>query len=261
MVFQAYSCSPFSRLHSIKARLFSTHKTPNSITIVSVYVDDIIITGNNSHLISQLKAHLHSTFSIKDLGRLSFFLGIEASYSTHGIILTRCKFSQELIRASSFEDLKPHITPLPLNYKMSTTASPPLSNPIIYRTLVGKLKFPTHTHPDLSYSVQALSQHMQHPYESHLQALKHTLGYLSTIIGQGVLLAADDTLTLQAYSDSNWAACPNTCRSITGFVLLLGRSPISWKSKKQATISKSSSEVEYRSMANASAEVVWVVRL
>ena len=72
---------------------------------------------------------------------------------------------------------------------------------------------------------------------------------------------AIDRLTLTAYSDSDWAACPNTRRSVTGYVLLLGKSPVSWKSKKQSTLSKSSSEAEYRAMASASSETTWLVRL
>lgn len=92
-------------------------------------------------------------------------------------------------------------------------------NPTFYRSLVGKLNFLTHTRPDLSYSVQALSQHMQRPTLAHFDALKHTLGYVSATVGQGILLSASPQLTLQAYSDSDWGACPDTRRSI------------SWKSK------------------------------
>lgn len=238
-----------------------THKTSTSITIVAVYVDDMTITGDNPQLISQLKAHLHATFSIKDLGRLHFFLGLEASYSDQGIILTQCKFTHELLRDAAFPDIKPHVTPLPLHYKMSTSDSPLLPDPTPYRCLICKLNFLTNTRPNLSYSVQSLSQHMQQPRVCHLEALKHTLGYISHTLGQGILLTATDHITLQAYSDSDWVFCLDTRRSISGFVLLLGRSPISWKSKKQATVSKSSSEAEYRSMATASAEVVWVIRL
>ena len=84
----------------------------------------MIITGDNPHLISQLKAHLHATFSIKDLGPLNFFFGIEASYCDKGIILTQFKFSHELLRDAAFTDIKPHVTPLPLNFKMSSHESP-----------------------------------------------------------------------------------------------------------------------------------------
>lgn len=145
-----------------------THKTPTSITIVAVYVDDMIITGDNPQLISQLKSHSHHAFSIKDLGRLHFFLGHEASYCDTGIVLTQCKFSHELLCDTGFSDLKHHVTPVPLNAKITTTDSPILTNPTDYRSIVGKLNFLTNTRPDLSYFVQSFSQHMQRPRECHL---------------------------------------------------------------------------------------------
>ncbi|XP_021761303.1 uncharacterized protein LOC110726145 [Chenopodium quinoa] len=99
-------------------------------------------------------------------------------------------------------------------------------------SLVGKLNFLTSTRPDLSYTVQALSQFMSEPRTSHLAALQHTLRYAAGTEGQGILLKASDQLKLEAFSDSNWGACVDTRRSITGYLLLLGNSPISWKSKK-----------------------------
>lgn len=106
-----------------------------------------------------------------------------------------------------------------------------------------------------------LSQFLQSPREPHYEALLHTLRYVRTTIGQGILLKASDTLTLQAFSDSDWAACPDTRRYVTCYVLLLGSSPVTWKSKKQSIVSRSSSESEYRAMASAASEVVWTVRL
>lgn len=102
---------------------------------------------------------------------------------------------------------------------------------------------------------------MQAPSTLHSDALVHTLNYLHSTARQGILLKATDKLSLQAFSDSDWASCPTSRRSITGYILLLGGSPISWKSKKQLTVSKSSSEAEYRALAAASSEVTWVVRL
>ena len=95
----------------------------------------------------------------------------------------------------------------------------------------------------------------------HLQALHHTLRYIQGTIGQGILFKATDQLSLQAYFNSDWAACSFSRRSITGHLILFGQSPISWKSKKQGTISRSSSEVEYRAMSQVATEVTWLVRL
>lgn len=129
------------------------HKSHDSITIVVVYVDDIVVTGNNPKVISRLKSHLHHAFSIKDLGPLSFFLGLELTYSQSGIIVTQQKFSKELLRDSGIVVLKPHVTLLSLNHKLSSHDSTVLANPTLYRSLVGKLNFLTHTRLDISYSV------------------------------------------------------------------------------------------------------------
>ncbi|WOG86546.1 hypothetical protein DCAR_0205758 [Daucus carota subsp. sativus] len=102
---------------------------------------------------------------------------------------------------------------------------------------------------------------MHAPRTSHWSALQHTLRYLAGTATQGILLKASDKLKLQAFSDADWASCVDTRRSVTGYILLFGNSPITWKSKKQSTVSKSSAEAEYRAMASAAAEVTWVVRL
>ncbi|XP_019107123.2 uncharacterized mitochondrial protein AtMg00810-like [Beta vulgaris subsp. vulgaris] len=152
------------------------------------------------------------------------------------------------------------MTLFPIHLKLSADIGEPLLDPPLYRCLVGKLNFLTHTRSDLSYTVQALSQFMHCPLTSHFHALHHALKYVAGTVGQGILLHATDHLKLQAFTDSDWRSCPDSRRSVSGFVLLLGNSPISWKSK-QATVSKSSSEVEYRAMANAASEITWVVRL
>ena len=102
---------------------------------------------------------------------------------------------------------------------------------------------------------------MQSPRTSHMIALEHTLRYLKGIVGQGILLSANGPLLLKAFSDSDWASCPNTRRSVTGYMAILGTSPISWKLKKQPTVSKSSAKSEYHTMSQAAAEVAWLVRL
>lgn len=102
---------------------------------------------------------------------------------------------------------------------------------------------------------------MQTPSTLHFKALTHTLQYVASTAGQGILLRATPQLTLHAFSDSDWAGCIDTHCSVTGYLMVLGNSPISWKSKKQHTVSKSSSEAEYRAMSSAASEITWLVRL
>ena len=102
---------------------------------------------------------------------------------------------------------------------------------------------------------------MQYPTDQHFDALIHTLSYVGHTACQGILLKASNKLNLQAFFDSDWASCIDTRHPITGYVLMLGQSPVSWKSKKQSTISKSSSEAEYRALSSAASEITWIVRL
>ena len=231
------------------------------MTLAAVYVDDIILTGNHTPTILALKHHLHTTFSIKDLGTLHFFLGMEICKTFAGIVLTQHKFTKELLKFSGLDLSRRTTTPLPSSFKLHPNIGSPYSDPAFYRSLVGKLNFLTHSRPDLTFAVQSLSQFMQDPKVPHMQALHHTLRYVAGSIGQGILLKAGERLSLIGYSDSDWATCPTTRRSITGYLVLFGGSPVSWKSKKQSTISKSSSEAEYRAMAAVASEITWLVRL
>ncbi|XP_021852688.2 uncharacterized mitochondrial protein AtMg00810-like [Spinacia oleracea] len=231
-------------------------KTLNgSQTLVAVYVDDILLTGLNFSEILALKTHLHNKFSIKDLGELNYFLGIEISKTHNGVVLTQSKFTRELLADCAMDVSKPAKTPLPAKLKLTSLEDEPFTDPNQFRCLVGKLNFLTHTRPDLSFAVQTLSQSMQSPKLSHQKALHHLLRYVAHTAGQGISIQPSSSLTLQAYCDSDWAACPDTRRSVTGYVMLLGNSPISWKSKKQTTISRSSSEAEYRAMGAAASEI------
>ena len=240
--------------------LFIRKKT-SGVIIAAVYVDDIVLTGTDQLGIHNLKHRLHHVFSIKDLGLLHYFLGFEVGYTPEGISLIQHKFTKEILTEANITTTKRTTTPLPLHLKLSAIEGPLFHNPTLYRSLVGKLNFLTNTRPDLAYSVQTLSQFLQAPKISHFSALQHVLHYVHNTSSQGILLKASDKLLLQAFSDSDWGACIDTRRSITGYILLLGNSPISWKSKKQSTISRSSAEAEYRAMSSAAAEVTWIVRL
>ncbi|XP_055825324.1 secreted RxLR effector protein 161-like [Solanum dulcamara] len=117
------------------------------------------------------------------------------------------------------------------------------------------------TRPDLAFSVQVLSQFMHCPKESHMEAALRVVRYIKEAPGLGLLMPAEDTNKLLAYCDSDWGSCLETRRSVTGYLVKLGGALISWKSKKQETVSRSSAEAEFRSMAHCAAEVTWLVVL
>nr|GEV04349.1 retrovirus-related Pol polyprotein from transposon TNT 1-94 [Tanacetum cinerariifolium] len=202
-------------------------KEGTSFIVVLVYVDDLLITGNDESQINSLKAQLSSVFHMKDW--------------ENRIIFWDWKSANLLM--------------------LQTDVGTPLQDSEVYRRFIGKLIYITVIRPDICYTVQLLSQFMQSPTSVHMQAVKHLLRYLLNSPGQGILLAHDSAIQFKAYCDSDWASCPVTRRSTTGFCVLLGDSPISWKSKKQAVVSRSSAEPQYRSMAMTCCEVNWLVNL
>ncbi|XP_060670003.1 retrovirus-related Pol polyprotein from transposon RE1 isoform X5 [Ziziphus jujuba] len=237
------------------------HHSAADITILLVYVDDIIITGTDPGGIKELQASLHSSFHMKDLGILTYFLGLEVHHSDRGIFVNQHKYTHDLIALAGLENSTPVDTPLEVNVKYSQTDGDLLPDPTIYRRLVGSLIYLTITRPDISYAVNLMSQFMRQPRHLHLAAVKRIIRYLIGTPSRGIFYKAHSSLILQAYSDADWAGCPDTRRSTTGWCMYLGDALISWKCQKQRKLSKSSIESEYRAMSSACSEIVWLRRL
>ncbi|XP_043725812.1 uncharacterized mitochondrial protein AtMg00810-like [Telopea speciosissima] len=225
---------------------------------VLLYVDDIVITGSNDELISSVKDMLHQQFHIKDLGPLKYFLGIEVARSSHGLSLCQQKYVLEILEDSGLSGARPSDTPMEQNLKLTDTGGSLLSNMSSYRRLVGRLIYLTVTRPNIAYTVNTLSQFMHQPHQPHLDAVHRLLQYLKATVGQGLYYSVTSSLELRAYCDFDWARCPMTRRSTIGYCIFIGNCPISWKTKKQHTISQLSAKEEYQAMAVTTCEITWL---
>ncbi|KAJ0779316.1 putative RNA-directed DNA polymerase [Helianthus annuus] len=234
------------------------------IVVLLVYVDDIVITGNNEQEILHVKQFVQSKFLIKDLGILKYFLGIEVLKVDDGICLSQRKYCLELLAEFGMTGCKPVSNPIEPNYVVTALCekeSENLINVSGYQRLVGKLIYLSHTRPDIAYSVHVLSQFMHKPTKAHFLLAMRVLRYLKGSPGKGILLKKSSDFELAAYADSDWAKCLVSRKSVTGYCVYLGESLITWKSKKLSTISRSTAEAEYRAMCTATCEILWLINL
>eukprot|EP00253_Pinus_taeda_P032551 PITA_32551 len=210
----------FSRCHSDNT--IYTKKVGKSLIIFVLYVDDLILTGSDPNLINHVKSNLKKKFEMTDLGHLHYFLGLQVLQSREGISLSLSKYACDLLRHFQMEDCKPTPSPFQSRAKLSVTCTSLEVDATLYRQLVGKLLYLTHTHPDLSFDVGLIARFMQNPHEIHWKAAKRILLY------------------------------------VRGYVFTLGLGPITWACKKQSAISLSSAEAEYRGAIEASKEALWL---
>uniref|UniRef100_A0A2N9HD82 Reverse transcriptase Ty1/copia-type domain-containing protein n=1 Tax=Fagus sylvatica TaxID=28930 RepID=A0A2N9HD82_FAGSY len=206
--------------------------TGSSLIYFLIYVDDIIVTGPSQPAIMQLIGSLQLEFALKDLGPLHYFLGVEALPDSQGLFLTQRKYILDLLKRAHMVEAKSISSPMSSSTTLSQFTGEAFSDPSLYRSIVGSL-----------------------------HAVKRILRYLKHTISHGLLLRRQSSSLLHAFSDSDWAGCPDDRRSTTGYCIFLGSNLISWSSRKQATVSRSSTEAEYRAIAHATAEVTWLQSL
>ncbi|KAM2656151.1 hypothetical protein EV1_011694 [Malus domestica] len=231
--------------------LFVKHNAAGTVVLL-LYVDDIILTGSSSLLIDDVIVELTKEFEMNDLGQLNYFLGLQVTYHSGGLFVSQSKYIKDLLNKVDLQDSKPCPTPCLPYHRLLKDDGDPYHSPEHYRSIVGALQYVTFTRPDIAFSVNQCCQFMHSPMTSHVVAVKRILRYLSGTLDYG-LSFKPGKLHLQAYSDADWAGEPNDRRSTSGHIVYFGSSPISWASKKQHTVSRSSTEAEYRALAIAAA--------
>lgn len=188
-------------------------KEGTDMAVILVYVDDLLITGNSSKMIQEAKDTLHQNFKMKDLGSLRYFLGIEVLKSKEGLLLNQRKYALQLISETGLSGAKTVNTPLEFNHKLTSVEfdqhiggsdDSEVEDVTAYQRLIGKLLYLTITRPDICFSVQVLSQFMQHPKVSHWEAALRVVRYVKRSPGLGIMLKRGTGVTkLTGYCDSD----------------------------------------------------------
>jgi hypothetical protein len=188
-----------------------------------LYVDDIVLTASTADLLQRTIVALQREFEMKDLGPLHHFLGITAERWPKGLFLHQRQYAIDILEQAGMSDCKPCSTPVDTQAKLSEDDGPPVADAMSYRSLTGALQYLTFSRPDIAYAVQQVCLHMHTPREPHLTVLKRILRYLRGSLDYGLLLRPSPTSELAVYTDADWAGCPDTRRSTSGYAVFLGQ--------------------------------------
>ena len=238
--------------HSVFYKNFSS-----GIILLVVYVDDIVITGSDSKGILSFKSFLHNQFHTKDLGMLKYFLGVEVMRGKQGILLSQRKYVLDMLSETRKLGAKPCSTPMAPNVQL-TKEGELFEDPERYKRLVEKLNYLTVTRPNIAYSVSMLSQYMSSPTVGHWATVEHTLCYLKEAPRSEILYKKHGHTRIECFSNADWVGSQEDRRSTSGYCVFVGGNLVSWKSKKQSVVLRSSAELEYRTMTQSVCEIMWI---
>ena len=230
------------------------------IILLFVYVDDIVIIGNDMTGIFSLKSFLHGQFHTKDLGMLKYFLGVEVMRGKHEIFLSQRKYVLDLLSETGKLEVKSCNSHMAQSLHL-TREGELFEDLERYRRPVGKLNYLTVTRPDIAYSVSVVSQYMFSPIVDHWAVVEEILYYLKGALGRGILYNNHGHNRLECFTDADWAGSKKDRRSTSGYCVFVGGNLVSWKSKKQSVVSQSSAESEYKVMTRSVCEIMWLHRL
>jgi len=219
--------------------LFIKHRL-SKVTVLIVYVDDMIITGDDEEEIPRLQKELATEFEMKNLGGLKYFLGIEVARSNQGIFLSQRKYVLDVLIKVGMLDCKPVDTPIVQNHRLGEYPDQTPTDKRIYQRLVGKLIYLSHTRLDIPYAVSVVSQFMHNPSEDHVDAVIRILRYLKVSPGKGLMFSKNIHLKINGYTYADWARNISDRKSTSRYFMFVGGNLVTWRSKKQKVVALSS---------------------
>ena len=225
------------------------------ITIIGIYVDDTLITGDDEKEIEKITKTMEKNFKMKDMGKLQEFLGIQATYTKTGIKLNQSNYTKKLIKKYGQENCKHEKIPMPKAYEPDPQVEFKDNYPI--REAIGGLMYLANTtRPDIAFAVNNVSRHVTRPTKSLWIAIQKIIKYLKSTSTKGITYT-QGTFEIKCWADSDYANDKEDRKSITGWIIKVGDNTVSWKSKKQASVALSTTEAEYMAASDAVKEIIW----
>ena len=241
--------------------LFIKRNKQGNILIVSVYVDDLIYTGDDLLMMREFKMSMEREFDMSDLGKMRYFLGIEVLQTSQGIHLCQAKYAMEVLRRFEMEDCNAVRNPMVPGGKVDLDENGERIDETFYKQIIGSLMYITTTRPDLQFAVSLLSRYMSKPTTLHLQAAKRVLRYLRGTMDYGIWYKRGGAGELQVYTDSDFAGDIDSRKSTSGYVFLMDNAAVAWLSKKQPIVTLSTTEAEYVAASVCVCQAIWFKRI
>ncbi|CAJ2653663.1 unnamed protein product [Trifolium pratense] len=241
--------------------LFIKQDDKKNVLIVSLYVDDLIFTGSNEVMFEEFKTSMKSKFSMTDLGKMRYFLGVEVKQFDGGIFICQQKYAKELLLRFKMDQCNKVCSPMVPGNKLIRDENGKLVDATNYRQMTCCLMYLLASRPDLTFSVCLVARYMERPTEIHLAAIKRIMRYLKGTLELGIWYIRNEKLTLVGWSDSDYAGDLDDRKSTSGYVYMLGSSAVSWSSKKQAIVTLSTTEAEFVAAASCACQGIWLRRI
>lgn len=239
-----------------------TKETGNNVTIVGVYVDDLILTSSSGILIDKFKGEMMKIFEMSDLGLLSYYLGIQVNQNSEYITLCQSSYASKILEKTAMSDCNSCCIPMDPRCKLSKHDEEPPVDASTYRSIIGSLRYLVNTRPDLAYSVGVVSRYMESPTTSHMNAVKQILRYVKGTLNLGIEYKKNQECeALIGYSDSDLGGDVDDRKSTTGIIFFLGENPITWVSQKQRIVALSSCEAEYIAATGGTCQGIWLTKI
>ena len=235
--------------------------TANTLLIVGIYVDDMVIVEAEPEEVRRFKGEMHRLFSMSDLGLLRYYLGLEVSHEGGRITITQAAYAAKMLERAGMKDCHAVHAPMEARLKLSKDSSEKAVDATLYRSIIGSLRYLVHTRPNITFAVGYLSSFMEAPASDHLAAVKHLLRYIAGTLTYGCVYHRGDGESLLGYSDSDHNGHLDSRKSTFGILFFLGSSPISWQSVRQKVVAASLCEAEYIAAAAVACQGIWLAHL
>ncbi|WVZ89903.1 hypothetical protein U9M48_036252 [Paspalum notatum var. saurae] len=247
-------------LKSGRQDLVSVEELPCFIDtlIVQIYIDEIIFGGSSHALVSSFAEHMSRKFEMSLMGELQLFLGLQIKQGPEGTFVHQAKYTRDILKKFEMSDSKPMTTPMSTNTALDVDEDGEVVDQKEFRGMIGSLLYLTVTRPDIQFAVCLCARYQASPRTSHRQAVKRIFRYLKFTPELGLWYSSGSSLSLRGFSDADHAGCRIDRKSTSGTCQLLGTSLVSWSSRKQASVSLSTTEAEYIAAASCCSQLLWM---